>query len=167
MQQINARPDKSLFLAIADTLLPDSYWVKWDTVLFADRFGPKSSEKWIVTGKKDSLVLLRYTFKDSLQTKNAFFNWLDCFGPRCRPYRVGDNLRLPKRQGLILVGAKNLLFVEGNKAVNELLIRNLLEEKPKKQFWIYSIAIPKKGKTTWKRVTKGEEQPIISADENS
>ena len=74
---VNERPEKSLFLSIVDTMMLDSRWVKWDTLLFPDRFGPNAQEKWMTIGAKDSLVLLRYQFKDSLRTKNAFFNWIN------------------------------------------------------------------------------------------
>ena len=164
---LDQRPDASPFLHIVDTLLDDSRWVKWDTVLFPDRFGPESQEKWFAINKTDSLVLLRYTFKDSLRTKNAFFNWIDCFGKRCSSYTVGDNIRIPKRNALLLVGAKELLVIEGNKPINEKKVRASLQEDPEKESWLYLITIPKSGKSTWKRVDKGEEQPIVKTDEDS
>jgi hypothetical protein len=171
---VDERPESSPFLAIVDTVLNDSRWVKWDTLLYADRFGPKSQEKWFAIGKTDSLVLLRYEFRDSSMTKNAFFNWIDCFGPKCRSYSVGDNIRIPRRNGLVLVGEKQLLIIEGNRTINEKLVRETLlkgkstrKVKPEDENWLYVVAIPKSGKTTWKRIEKGEEKPIIRIDENS
>ncbi len=164
---LNERPESSPFLAIVDTLMDDSRWIKWDTVLFPDRFGPKNQEKWFTVGTKDSLVLLHYTFKDSLRTKNAFFNWIDCFGAKCKSYAVGGNIRIPKRNALLLVGAKQLILIEGNKSIDEVLIRSTIEKDPKKENWLYIVSIPKTGKTTWKRIDKGEEKPIIRNDENS
>lgn len=161
------RPDQSPFLAVIDTLMKESRWIKWDTLLFPDRFGPKSAEKWQVLGGNDSLVLLNYTFKDSLRTKNAFFNWIDCFGPKCSSYVIGGNLRIRNRNGLILVGEKQLFFFESGKALDEKKIRMQLQKDPEKENWIYLIRIPKTGKTSWKRIEKGEEQPIIRTDENS
>lgn len=160
------RPAESAFLAIVDTLLTNSRWIKWDTVLFADRFGPKTQEKWQVIGPNDSLVLLKYTFKDSLRVKNALFNWLDCFGPKCISYTVGGNLRIPRRQALILVGSQDLLVIEGNGKIDEKRIRKSLQPDPKKENWLYIIAIPRSGKTIWKRIEKGEEKPIVK-NENS
>lgn len=161
------RPEQSPFLTVIDTLLTDSRWMKWDTLLFPDRFGPLSAEKWQVLGGNDSLILLNYTFKDSLRTKNAFFNWIDCFGPKCKSYVVGGNLRIRNRNGLILVGEKQLFYFESAKALDEKKIRKQLQNDPKKENWIYLIRIPKSGKTSWKRIDKGEEQPIIRVDENS
>ncbi|MDH4473374.1 MAG: hypothetical protein QE487_12270 [Fluviicola sp.] len=164
---VNERPESSLFLAIVDTMMLESRWVKWDTLLFPDRFGPNAQEKWMTIGSKDSLVLLRYQFKDSLRTKNAFFNWIDCFGPKCKSYTVGGNIRIPKRTALWLVGSKEMVIIEGNKAIDEKVVRVLLNNDPKKENWLYLVNIPKSGKTTWKRIDKGVEKPIVKTDENS
>jgi hypothetical protein len=164
---VNERPESSLFLAIVDTMMLDSRWMKWDTLLFPDRFGPNAQEKWMTIGSKDSLVLLRYQFKDSLRTKNAFFNWIDCFGPKCKSYTVGGNIRIPKRTALWLVGSKEMVIIEGNKTIDEKVVRALLNNDPKKENWLYLVNIPKSGKTTWKRIDKGVEKPIVKTDENS
>lgn len=170
-KEADDRPKESPFLAIVDTLLPESNWVKWDTLLFADRFGPDFSEKWQTTNERDSLVLLRYTFRDSLRTRNAFFNWIDCFGPARKSYVVGDNIRIRGRAALWLVAEKEMIFIESGKPVNEQLVRELLnkdpKKDPKKENWMYLISIPRSGKTTWKRIVKGEEQPIKKMHENS
>lgn len=174
LKPLDERPDASPFLSVVDTLLEDARWVKWDTMLYPDRFGAKEQEKWFTIGKSDSLVLLRYTFRDSSMTKNAFFNWIDCFGPKCVSYRVGDNIRIPRRHALLLVGATQLIVIEGNRPVNETFVRAALLQQvskqkpdPKKENWLYVVTIPRSGKTTWKRIQQGEEQPIIRTDENS
>lgn len=170
-EEADERPKESPFLVIVDTLMPDSHWMKWDTLLFADRFGPDFTEKWQTTNDRDSLVLLRYTFRDSLRTRNAFFNWIDCFGPAKKSYVVGDNIRIRGRSALWLVAEKEMIFIESGKPVNEQLVRELLnkdpKKDPKKENWMYLITIPKSGKTTWRRISKGEEQPIIKTHENS
>jgi len=164
---LNERPQESTFLKIVDTLFADSRWVKWDTVLFPDRFGPSKQEKWFAIGSADSLVLLKYEFKDSLRTKNAFFNWIDCFGPKCTSYTIGGNIRIPQRNGLILVGEKQLIIVEGNRKIDEKTVRAAMQKNPKKESWLYLVSVPRSGKTTWKRIEKGEEKPIVKDDENS
>lgn len=154
------KPAESPFTGIADTLLPDAKWKKWDTTLFADRFGPKFNEKYFLLSARDSMTLQHYQFADSLKVKNAFFNYLDCFGKQCRSYTVGANLRIPKRNALILVGAKDIYILDGNSKINELAVRRQLEADPKKESWIYVVSIPKSGATTWKRIDKGEEKLI-------
>lgn len=161
------RPEKSNLLPVIGTLFESVYWHKWDTLLFADRFGPKTAEKWQIVSPSDSLIVLQYTFKDSLRTKNAFFNWIDCFGQGCKSYKIGGNLRLKGRAGLILVGATNLVFFESNKSLDEQKIRAALESDPEKENWLYLVRIPRNGKTIWKKITKGKESQINQVNENS
>ncbi len=158
------RPDESAFLTLADTLLPDAGWIKWDSLLFPDRFGASSSEKWILKTEKDSMVLLNYTFKDSLKTKNAFFNWIDCFGPKCTSYSIGDNIRVKGKYAYFLVGEKQLMYLEGLHKMNEKTLRASFYPKPKNENWIYLVQMTPTGKAVWKRIVKGEEQPIIRED---
>lgn len=160
------RPTESDFLAVVDTLMTTPRWVKWDTLLYPDRFGPLKQEKWQILSASDSLTLQRYEFKDSLRVKNALFNWLDCFGPKCASYTVGANLRIPRRTALILVGSKHLYVIEANGKIDEKRVRASLQSDPEKENWLYIITIPRSGKTTWKRIEKGEDKPIIK-DENS
>jgi len=45
---------------------------------FIDRFRPVSTEKYtLFFDGQDSLQFMRWTFKDSMKTKSAFYNWLD------------------------------------------------------------------------------------------
>ena len=165
--ETNQRPKASVFMSFADSLIPNANWQKWDTLLFPDRFGAVYTEKWIVKNDQDSLILLQFEFKDSLRTKNAFFNWLDCFGANCKSYTVGANMRIPRRNAIVLMDEQSILYVESNKKYTELSLRNQLETNLKKQQWIFAIEIPKKGKTSWKRIDKGIEKPILRNDEDS
>jgi hypothetical protein len=161
------KPAVSEFLTLGDSLFPDATWKNWDTLLFLDRFGAIASEKWILTNDKDSVVFLSYSFKDSLRVKNAFYNWLDCFGAPCKSYKVGQNAKYNKRNTLVYVAPQQVVLVESSGKLKEENIRFILQKEKKKQFWIYILDAPKKGKTVWKRIEKGEEKPISKVDENS
>lgn len=156
----NQRPEKSVFLSIIDTLYSTSNWKKWDTLLYPDRFGTKTTEKWIIITPSDSVIALSFSYSDSIKTKNAFFNWLDCFGSSCRSYTVGDNLRIPKRNAQLFVGSTGIFVLESNSPIDESMVRSIFYKKPKQENWLYVISIPKKGKSTWKRVDLGIEKPI-------
>lgn len=67
-----------------------------------DRFGFTYSYKLdfrghedIPSGEKGSLEpvasLYYYSFSDTLKTKNAFYNWLDCFGSSCESVQLNKN----------------------------------------------------------------------------
>lgn len=167
----NERPEASAFLRFADTINKDAIWQLWDSTLFLDRFGAKTMEKWIVKNSEvDSLVLLHYAFKDSLLTKNAFFNWLDCFGPNCNSYTVGGNLRVKGKYNYIFVNDQNIYSFESKKSLSPELIRScILAKKAKKENdnWLFAVVTKPTGKASWKKVVKGKEQEIKNWNEDS
>jgi len=60
-----------------------------------DRFGYSSSVKLNFKSKNQTATektLWYYTFSDTIKTKNAFYNWLDCFGDGCEPVQLNTNL---------------------------------------------------------------------------
>ena len=162
----NEKPTESVYLSLIDSLRPEDTWQKWDTVLFPDRFGASKSEKWIVKGEKDSLVLLYFKFKDSLLTKNAFYNWIDCFGPKCTSYTVGGNIKIKGKYSYFFVGDSYIYYIEANKAIKQEAIRTQFFKKPEKENWLYMVESKPAGKASWKRVVKGEEREIKNSYEN-
>ena len=68
-----------------------------------DRFGYSSFQKIQFKGKntvsygKTNMVtpiatLFLYNFSDTLKTKNAFYNWLDCYGSDCNPVKLNEDV---------------------------------------------------------------------------
>lgn len=68
-----------------------------------DRFGYSTQRKIEFTGKnevpygKTSMVIPKanlyyYTFSDSTKTKNAFYNWLDCYGNDCNVVKINEDI---------------------------------------------------------------------------
>lgn len=151
----NRKPNKSVFLPVVDSLFPEAEWIKLDSLLFPDRFGAKKSEKWLVKTTKDSLTFMQFQFTDSLRTNNAFFNWLDCFGTNCKSFKIGGNVKINNRNALFLVGEKQLILIESTKKIDEKGIVVTLESDSTKQNWSYLVNMPKKGKSTWKKIKKG------------
>lgn len=150
------KPKSAYFLTAFDSIYKDVSWFKLDSLLFPDRFGPSKSEKWYLLNQKDSLVALRYEFKDSLRTKNAFFNWIDCYGPKCISYQVGSQFKKQSRNSLFLVGTNNLIYMESKFAISTKKMIELLNEKKEDQNWIYIVEIPARSKTRWSAMKEGE-----------
>lgn len=149
------KPETGYFLAAFDSVYKETSWFKLDSLLFPDRFGPSNMEKWYLLNEKDSIVALHYEFKDSLRTKNAFFNWLDCYGPKCNSYQVGDQFRKQSRNSLFLVGANHLVYIESRFPIAAEKLLGLFNEKKKEQNWIYMVQIPARKKTSWSVVKEG------------
>ncbi|AEA44811.1 hypothetical protein [Fluviicola taffensis] len=150
------KPKTAFFLVAFDSIYKDASWHKLDSLLFPDRFGPSKLEKWYLLGNKDSIVALHYEFKDSLRTKNAFFNWIDCYGPKCLSYQVGSQFKKQNRNSLFLVGANHLIYIESKYPIPSDKLLPILNEKEKDQNWIYMLEIPGKKKTRWSVIKEGE-----------
>jgi hypothetical protein len=152
---LNEKPTKSLFLQLTDSLFPDATWKVLDTLLFPDRFGANKSEKWVVMTTNDSLTFMQFQFSDSIRTKNAFFNWIDCFGTNCTSFKIGGNVKIKNRNALLLVGNKQLVLIESARKIDEKGIVVSLERDTTKQNWSYLVSMPRKGKSNWKKVKQG------------
>ena len=169
----NERPVKSVFLAVIDSIRPESSWQKWDSILFPDRFGAGTTEKWIVHSDIDSVLLIHYGFRDSTSAKNAFYNWIDCFGPSCKSYTVGGNIRTKNKYTYFFVGTNDIYFVESQKNIDPVAIRDAISQKKKpvkvnkNENWLYTVVSKPSGKAVWKRVIGGVEQEIKNWNEDS
>lgn len=154
------KPEKGYFLTAFDSIYKQASWFKLDSLLFPDRFGPSKMEKWYLLDRKDSIVALHYEFKDSLRTKNAFFNWLDCYGPNCHSYQVGSQFKKQRRNSLFLIGANHLVYLESGYPIATDKLVGILNEKKKDQNWIYVVEIPGRNKTRWSAIREGEKIPL-------
>lgn len=150
------KPKTAYFLTAFDSIYKGASWYQLDSLLFPDRFGPSKLEKWYLLNKKDSIVALHYEFKDSLRTKNAFFNWIDCYGPKCTSYQVGSQFKKQSRNSLFLVGEKHLIYLESAIPVPAEKLVGILNEKKEDQNWIYVLEIPGRKKTRWTTIREGE-----------
>jgi hypothetical protein len=150
------KPKKGYFLTVFDLIYKDASWFMLDSLLFPDRFGPSKMEKWYLLNQKDSIVALHYEFKDSLRTKNAFFNWLDCYGPKCTSYQVGSQFQKQNRNSLFLVGANQLVYLDAKSPIALDKLIGILNKEKEDQNWIYILEIPGKKKTHWSSMKEGE-----------
>lgn len=134
----------------ADSLLVvDSRFSQWDTLLFPDRFQAVSKEKWKANFGKDSLVFARWEFKDSIQTKNAFYNWLDCFGTKCKSVELNSEKRIQKQAFFILLTNKQLLFVESKKRLKFEDLHAFFSEQLKRETLLFWLQQETSGKVNW------------------
>lgn len=140
-----------------------------DSVLFSDRFGAKQTEKWYYQTDSDSLVFFHWEFKDSLKTFNTFYNWIDCYGPKCKSIQVGMPAAFSKRATLFLVEDKHFYFVESDLNINPEKYLSYFDP-PKKaasklpakfKKWKYVVIQQPRKKAEWfTRNDKGELVPI-------
>lgn len=87
-----------------------------------DRFGYSTTAKLKFTGRtvqgtaQDKLPtasVCYYTFTDSIKTKNAFYNWLDCFGTNCESIQLNKKVdKIEANPSLTLVYDTTIVAVE-------------------------------------------------------
>lgn len=114
-----------------------------------DRFECMYSQKFYWTTSKDSVNFRHWVFKDSNKTYNAFYNWLDCFGPQCKTLTIGSQSKLQKSPIAILVSEKDLYAIESKKDINLDFWLRQFDRNRKNRKWKYIVTQPKKGKVTW------------------
>lgn len=136
-----------------------------DSILFSDRFGAKQTEKWYYQTEKDSLVFFHWEFRDSLKTFNTFYNWIDCYGPKCKSIQVGMPAAFSKRATLFLVEDKHLYFVESDLKIDPEKYLSYFDgpQRKVKKFkkWKYVVIQQPRKKAGWfARNDKGELVPI-------
>lgn len=100
------------------TVIPDSAKGSY----FPDRLQFLKKELLVV--QKDSLIyeVAIWEFVDSLQTINAFYNWLDCFGSHCESVKIGERKYLrDKSSKLIWVSDHYIFYVKSVQEIGSFL----------------------------------------------
>jgi hypothetical protein len=82
--------------------------------LLPSRFGPVHKKAFELTDSTSIARYFQWTFRDSVKVMNAFYNWMDCYGPKCSSIYLGEERLFQKGSMLILVGDTTLAFVEGD-----------------------------------------------------
>ena len=116
--------------------------------MFPERFGILSSNKFELIQENDTSRYFNWSFKDSVQTMNAFYNWMDHFGEKGKSIRVGEEKGLQVNPLIIFVGDTNLIFIEAKSKINEKEWEEFFENLGYKK-WHYFLKQRKYGKVKW------------------
>jgi hypothetical protein len=147
---------------IIDSLEFDNNMVfKLDTLIYPDRFGALKAEKWYLKTAKDSLVFMRWDFKNNVMSKNTFYNWLDCYGAKCKSITIGSKVSFSKRATCFFLVDKTLFFIESaQKMDGERWTAVLSNIRENKKFDFFMLQQPR-GKGVWNSIDdKGILKPI-------
>lgn len=121
-----------------------------DIKTLPDRFSASISTKFYWTTQTDSINFMHWHFKDSNQTYNAFYNWLDGFGSKKRVIKIAEISKIQKRPFTILVRPKDIFFIESNKTLDEINWIKQLNYGVKTPYWKYIFTQNKaNSKSTW------------------
>lgn len=152
--------------------LADSIGIAYQAVFpifaedFTDRFEYLQKQKFYWISKKDSMSFKHWQFKDSLKTLNAFYNWMDHFGPTRKSIPLYSAVRLQKTPLTILVSEKDLYALESNKNINVEQWRKWLNPNPK-QKWKFILQQNKTGKAMWFKVENDSLKPFVKLNKKA
>jgi len=120
-----------------------------DSVLFPDRFLCRSKEKWFGAVGGNEVLISIWTYNDSMETKNALFNWLDCFGKRCSSLQLYEERKISSESFLIYATEKKMIYMTSASSIDaKSAIENLNKLVPKDKI-LYILSQGLGRKTVW------------------
>jgi hypothetical protein len=98
-------------------------------------------------------------FKDTIRTKNALYNWLDCFGPSCKSIKVSEKKNFQRDYMLMLVNDTSITYVSSPVKID---FKSWLTyfEKLEIENWRLMLEQNAGGKATWSQIKKGEIEAL-------
>ena len=117
--------------------------------MFVDRFQPKSFKKLNLQLKEGVVFLGQWTFKDSLRTMNAFFNWLDCFGPNCKAHKYLVEEKYQSDAMLIFLNDTSFTYISSSLPHDEKKWQKCLSLNYGNDFWDLVLVQKKQRKALW------------------
>lgn len=117
--------------------------------VFPDRFGPLKSIQYQLYMENDTLFYSEWVFADSSKVMNAFFNWLDCFGPKCRSFYIGEEARFQFLPMTMRVNDTVLIYIEGKNKIDFRAWDAFFEYSDYSVDWNFIIEQQKGGKSKW------------------
>lgn len=89
-----------------------------------------------------------WEFEDSLHTVNAFYNWMDCFGGKCKSIRIGEEKWIYDGSFQLFVDDTKLIYIATDDKMNQKIWDDFF--KPElKDTWNYHLYQPLKRKVRW------------------
>jgi hypothetical protein len=132
---------------------------------FPDRLGPIDTKKFELIRDDNTFRFIQWNFKDSTKVMNAFFNWMDCFGEKCKSIFIGEERIFQNNPFQLLVNDSALVFIEGIESFDFKEWENYFVEKGVPLDWNYVIEQRKRGKAHWFNYIEEKKTPF--KNENS
>lgn len=117
--------------------------------MFPDRFMPDSILKLKLDLKEDKLFFGQWIFADSLKTRNALFNWLDCFGANCNAIKYLSESRFQNEAMLLFVNDTSIIYLSSKSNLDEKKWQHYLELKYGIDLWKTVIVQSNGKKAKW------------------
>lgn len=134
---------------IPELKLVDSKLFPVTSTMLPERFAAKSFVKMAIQTSNDSITFCQWKYKDSIKTMNAFFNWLDCFGAKCKSLRYRESAKFQKDAMLIFVNDTSIIYISSNKMLSPDLWIKYFEKRSKIMEWDNIILQQRGMKSVW------------------
>ncbi|MEN9914841.1 MAG: hypothetical protein RL528_1605 [Bacteroidota bacterium] len=85
---------------------------------FIERFPNKKILNFILVSKNSEVKYLQIDYLDSNSMKNAFFNFLDCFGKDCKSIELFQKVKFSKTFFMLITTTKSIHIIESDNNLN-------------------------------------------------
>jgi hypothetical protein len=85
---------------------------------FIQRFPHKKAINLLVESKKNLVTHLEINYSDSNAMKNAFFNFLDCYGKDCKSIELFQKVKFSKTFFMLITTTKSIHIIESDNNLN-------------------------------------------------
>lgn len=85
---------------------------------FIQRFPYKNATNLLLESKKNLVKYLQINYADSNAMKNAFFNYLDCYGKDCKSIELFQKVKFSKIFFMLITTTKSIHIIESENNLN-------------------------------------------------
>lgn len=132
----------------------------YDEDLFPDRVGPEKIEKFQLYFEDEEVIFVKWKFSDSARVSNALFNWSDCFGPKCKSIRIGEEKNLQRDAFQVFANDTVLFYVESSAQLDSRKWDNYFGQQGYKMDWNYRLEQSRSGRVRWFNYLEKKKTPI-------
>jgi hypothetical protein len=116
---------------------------------FVDRFSPRSQTKLQLQLKEGQLLYCQWTFKDSVKTKNALYNWIDCYGEKCKSIHFGQKVNFQKDNFRLFMNDTSITYISSSLKLSTEDWQAYLKSVNGVEEWNLIIEQATRGKAKW------------------
>lgn len=132
--------------------------------IFPDRFGPVQNEKIRLISATDTLNYFKWIYSDSTKVMNAFFNWMDCYGKKCKSIFIGEEKNIQKSPLLIFVNDTALVFIESTSNIDIDKWEDYHKHIGYESDWSFQLEQKRWGKLSWFTYIEEDKTPYYNED---
>lgn len=148
--EMDLSPTQELLIkAIPEITFDENNKFKERKILFMpDRLGFSNKEETYFMKDSIPFHFIEWTFADSLKTVNAFYNWLDCFGEKCKSIRITEEINGSPEAFLIWVSNESIYYLGSVQNLKKNYWENILFTEEDIQ-WNFKMHQAQRGRILW------------------